>query len=144
MRKPIFAGAIGALAAIAVIAGMFFSETWPFNSSEEGPGQVSDTDTGPGGREDTTVITAPEDILDVGLSVGESVQSEVTRYSAGGDAPEAAESKNSSAATETTVAPESTVAPPSGGPAEVTTVQQSLEFEVRDADGNIRQTGTVK
>lgn len=135
MRKPILAGALGALAAVIVLAGMVAFEVWPFDGASSPQERPTVLDDGP-------VSPAPVDILDVNLSTEESVLSEVTRGRVnddgddGSEAPVAADNSPSTEATGTTDGSEDR---PRSGPSEVSTVQESVEFEVRDADGNIKK-----
>lgn len=147
MRKPILAGVLGALGAIAVIAGLLAFQSWRSNetaSPQDSPGEVSVSEASPSGREDGTVSPAPEDILDVSLSVGDSVISEVTRNGVDGGAAEALDTGESPTATGTTGSLESTGARPRSGPAEVPTIQEHVDFVVRDADGKIKQSGSSR
>ena len=110
MRKPILAGALGSLAAAAVIAGLLAFQVWPFgdpDSPQVHPVVVSGTETSPDGN----VASAPEDILDVELSVGNSITAEVTRSAVLGDS---SETQTNDASPGTIVPPASTEAPPRG------------------------------
>lgn len=143
MRKPIIAGTIGALGAIAVIVGLVIAQVWPFEETsppQEIPGQVSETETNPNG----TMSPAPDDILDVELSIGDSVVTEVTRNAASDDDSEAPDTGESPTAAGTTDQSENTDNLPARGPGEAPSVGISLEFEVRGADGNIKESGSAR